>query len=143
MLIQCLTNSFKLQILSAVQDLSTDTLKIALYTGDATLGPTTTVYTTTGEVTGTGYTAGGKTLTGTTINTGTETLYDPAVIYVNFNDVIWNPAAFTARGALIYNSSKGNKSIAVLDFGSDKICTSTFTITMPANTSSAALLRFN
>ena len=87
--------------------------------------------------------AGGKTLTGTTISTGTETLYDPAVIYVNFNDVIWNPAAFTARGALIYNSSKGNKSIAVLDFGSDKTCTSTFTITMPANTSSAALLRFN
>ena len=143
MIIQCLTNSFKLQILSAVQDLSTDTLKIALYTGNATLGPTTTVYTTDGEVTGTGYVAGGKTLTGTTISTGTETLYDPAVIYVNFNNVIWDPAAFTARGALIYNSSKGNKSIAVLDFGSDKTCTSTFTITMPANTSSAALLRFN
>lgn len=143
MIIQSLTNSFKSQILQAVQDLSTDTLKIALYTGDATLGPTTTVYTASGEVTGTGYTAGGKTLTGTTISTGTETQYNPAVVYVNFNDVVWNPAAFTARGALIYNASKGNKSIAVLDFGSDKTCTLTFTITMPANTSTAALLRFN
>lgn len=143
MIIQSLTNSFKSQILQAVQDLSTDTLKIALYTGDATLGPTTTVYTASGEVTGTGYTAGGKILTGTTISTGTETQYNPAVVYVNFNDVVWNPAAFTARGALIYNASKGNKSIAVLDFGSDKTCTLTFTITMPANTSTAALLRFN
>jgi hypothetical protein len=142
MIIQCQTNSFKLQLLSAIQDLSTDTLKIALYTGNASLGPMTTVYTTDGEVTGTGYTAGGKTLTGTTISTGTQTLYDPAVIYVNFDNVIWTAAAFTARGALIYNASKGDKSIAVLDFGSDKTCTSTFTVTMPANTASTALLRF-
>lgn len=143
MIIQGLTNSFKSQILQGVQDLSTDVLKIALYTGNATLGPTTTVYTATGEVTGTGYTAGGNTLTGASINTGTETLYNPAVIYVNFNNVTWTPAAFTARGALIYNSTKGNKSIAVIDFGADKTCTSTFTIAMPANTSTAALLRFN
>jgi len=143
MIIQGLTNSFKLHILSAVQDLSTDTLKIALYTGDATLGPMTTVYATTNEITGTGYTAGGKTLTGVTINTGTQTLYDPAVIYVNFDNVVWNPAAFTCRGALIYNASKANKSVAVLDFGSDKTCTNTFTITMPSNTSTSALLRWS
>ena len=122
-------------------NLLTDTLKIALYTGNATLGPMTTVYTTDGEASGSGYTAGGITLTGATINTATETTTTPAVVYVNFNNAVFS-AAVTARGALIYNSSKSNKAIATIDFGADKTSATTFTVTMPANTSTTALLRF-
>ena len=113
----------------------TDTLKIALYTALADLNENTTVYSTTNEIVGTGYTAGGKTLTGVTIGTS------GSIAYVNFSNVVWNPASFTTRCALIYNSSKSNKSIAVLDFGSDKTATNTFTITMPANTANSALIR--
>jgi len=135
---QTLTTSFKQQILQAQQNIATDTLKIALYTGLATLGPDTTVYAATYEVVGTGYTVGGKTLTGVTISTSTN-----GVVYVDFADAVWNPAAFTTRGALIYNASQANKSVAVLDFGSDKTCQNTFTVQMPENTSTSALLRFN
>ena len=135
---QTLTTSFKQQILQAQQDLSTDTLKLALYTGLATLGPSTAIYTTSYEVVGTGYTAGGNTLTGITISTSSN-----GVVYVDFANSAWNPAAFTCRGALIYNASKGNKSVAVLDFGSDKTCQTSFTVQMPENTSTSALLRFN
>ena len=135
---QTLTTSFKQQILQAQQNIATDTLKIALYTGLATLGPDTTVYAATYEVVGTGYTVGGKTLTGVTISTSTN-----GVVYVDFADAVWNPAAFTTRGALIYNVSQANKSVAVLDFGSDKTCQNTFTVQMPENTSTSALLRFN
>jgi hypothetical protein len=135
---QTLTTSFKQQILQAQQDLSTDTLKLALYTGLATLGPSTTVYDTSYEVVGTGYTAGGNVLTGVTISTSAN-----GIVYVDFNNSVWNPAAFTCRGALIYNASKGNKSVAVLDFGADKTCQTSFTVQMPENTSTSALLRFN
>jgi len=135
---QTLTTSFKQQILQAQQNIATDTLKIALYTGLATLGPDTTAYAATYEVVGTGYTVGGKTLTGVTISTSTN-----GVVYVVFADAVWNPAAFTCRGALIYNASQANKSVAVLDFGSDKTCQNTFTVQMPENTSTSALLRFN
>ena len=135
---QTLTTSFRQQILQAQQDLSTDTLKLALYTGLATLGPNTTVYDTSYEVVGTGYTAGGNVLTGITISTSSN-----GVVYVDFNNSVWSPAAFTCRGALIYNASKGNKSVAVLDFGSDKTCQTSFTVQMPENTSTSALLRFN
>jgi hypothetical protein len=135
---QTLTTSFKQQILQAQQDLSTDTLKLALYTGLATLGPSTTIYSTSYEVVGTGYTAGGIVLTGVTISTSAN-----GVVYVDFDNAVWNPAAFTCRGALIYNASKSNKSIAVLDFGADKTCSNTFTVQMPENTSTSALLRFN
>ena len=135
---QTLTTSFKQQILQAQQNIATDTLKIALYTGLATLGPDTTMYDTAYEVVGTGYTVGGKTLTGVTISTSTN-----GVVYVDFADAVWNPAAFTTRGALIYNASQANKSVAVLDFGSDKTCQNTFTVQMPENTSTSALLRFN
>jgi hypothetical protein len=135
---QTLTTSFKQEILQAQQDLATDTLKLALFTGLATLGPSTTVYTTLYEVVGTGYTAGGVVLTGVTINASTD-----GVVYVNFNNAVWNPAAFTARGGLIYNTSKGNKTVAVLDFGTDKTCQSTFTVQMPENSATSALLRFN
>jgi hypothetical protein len=135
---QTLTTSFKQEILQAQQDLATDTLKLALFTGLASLGPSTTVYTTSYEVVGTGYTAGGVILTGVTINASTD-----GVVYVNFNNAVWNPAAFTARGGLIYNTSRSNKTVAVLDFGADKTCQSTFTVQMPANSANSALLRFN
>lgn len=141
MIIQCITNSFREEMLKGVHDLSTDTLKLALYTGTANLYPTTTAYTATGEVVASGYTAGGVILTGVTITVGPATTNDPAVVYVDFNDVTVS-AALTARGALIYNTSKADRSIAVLDFGSDKTSTTTFTVQMPQNTPSAALLRF-
>jgi hypothetical protein len=134
---QSLTTSFKQQILLGEQDLGTDTLKLALFTALATLGPETTVYNTTYEVVGTGYTAGGNILTGVTISTSAN-----GVVYVDFANSVWSPASFTARGGLIYNASKSNKSIAVLDFGADKTCQASFTVQMPENTSSAALLRF-
>src|SRR5512137_2959510 len=111
---QTLTTSFKRDILLGVHDLETDTIKMALYLATADLGAATTIYTTTGETSGTGYSAGGKTLTGVTVLTSGTTAY------VDFADPSWDPAAFTARGALIYNASKSNKAIAVLDFGSDK-----------------------
>jgi hypothetical protein len=134
---QTQTTSFKEELFKGIQDLSTDTLYIALYTALADIGADTTAYTTNEEITGTGYTAGGQQLTGVTINT-----YD-GTVYINFNNVVWNPAAFTARGALIYNVSKSNRSIAVLDFGSDKTCSNTFTITMPSNTYTTALIRYS
>ena len=133
------TLSFRSDIVQGDQDLSANTLKMALYDGFATLGPTTTVYTTENEVTGTGYTAGGNTITGVTINTDANT----NTVYINFNNVSWPGASFTARGALIYNSTQSNKSIAVLDFGSDKLFTAANnTVTMPNNSASTALLRF-
>jgi hypothetical protein len=135
-IVQTLTTSFKNDLLIAGQNLSTDTLKIALYTADASLNADTTVYSVTNQITGTGYVAGGNTLTGVTIQTSGST------VYINFNNSVWSPAAFTTRAALIYNASKSNKSVAVLDFGSDKTCTSTFTVVMPANTVTSALLRF-
>lgn len=141
MIIQCITNSFRAEMLEGVHDLSTDVLKIALYTGSANLYPTTTVYDTTGEVVASGYTAGGVVLTGVTISTGTASTTQPAVVYVDFDDAVFN-AALTARGALIYNSSKADRSIAVIDFGADKTSTTTFTVQMPLNTATSALLRF-
>lgn len=141
MIIQCITNSFRAEMLQGIHDLDTDVLKLALYTGSANLYPTTTVYTTTGEVVASGYTAGGVTLTGVTISTGTASTTQPAVVFVDFADAVFN-AALTARGALIYNSSKADRSIAVIDFGADKTSTTTFTVQMPLNTANAALLRF-
>ena len=135
---QTLTTSFKQQMLQAGQNLATDTLKMALYVAEANIGPNTTVYATDNEVVGTGYTAGGQQLTGVTISTSTN-----GVVYVSFDNVLWNPASFLCRGALIYNTTRGNASVAVLDFGSDKICSNTFTVTMPANTATTALIRFS
>jgi hypothetical protein len=135
---QGLTTSFKQQMVQGQQNLSSDTLKMALYTAFATLGPDTTVYSTTNEATGTGYTAGGVTMSGVTINTNAD-----GVVYINFNNVVWLNASFTVRGALIYNASQSNTSVAVLDFGSDKTCSNqTFTVTMPTNTATTALIRF-
>ena len=134
---QTLTTSFKQEILLGVHDLETDDIKMALYLATADLGAATTEYTTTGETSGTGYTAGGETLTGVTVLTSDTTAY------VDFADPSWDPADFTARGALIYNASKSNKAIAVLDFGSDKTTTTTFTVQMPANTATSALIRIS
>jgi hypothetical protein len=132
-IVQTQTTSFKKELYQGVHDLSTDILKIALYTASADLNADTTVYTITGEVSATGYTAGGSVLTGVTIESS------GSVAYVNFANVSW-AATITARCALIYNASQGNKSIAVLDFGSDKT-SSAFTITMPTNSSTTALIR--
>ena len=136
---QGLTNSFKQEMLQAGQNIVTDTLYMALYTAFSDIGQLTTVYTTTNEVTGTGYTAGGVEVTGATLSTDTQT----GTVYVNFDNVSWPGANFTARGALIYNTTQGNKSVAVLDFGSDKIFSSVSnTVTMPVNSATTALIRF-
>jgi hypothetical protein len=130
---QTLTTQAKLV---ALQALATGTLKMALYTADANLGAGTLVYSTANEVVGTGYTAGGNVITGVTVQQSGTTAF------LDFNDVVWNPANFTARGALIYNTSLSNLAVAVLDFGSDKTTTTTFTVQTPANTADAALIRF-
>jgi hypothetical protein len=133
-IVQTQTTSFKTELYQAVHNLSTDSIYIALYTGDANLNADTTVYSATNEVSATGYTAGGQALTGVAISSSDYTAY------VNWSNVSWT-AAITARCALIYNVTQGNKSIAVIDFGADKTSTTTFTITMPANTSTTALIR--
>jgi hypothetical protein len=134
-IIQTQTTSFKAQLYQGIHDLTTDVIKIALYTASADLNEDTTVYSSTNEVANTGtYAAGGAQLTPITIGTSGYTAF------VGFPNISWT-GAITARCALIYNSTQGNKSIAVLDFGSDKTSTTTFTITMPANTATAALIR--
>jgi hypothetical protein len=134
-IIQTQTTSFKAQLYQGIHDLTTDVIKIALYTANANLNEDTTVYSSTDEVPNTGtYSQGGAQLTPITVNTSGYTAY------VGFPNISWT-GAITARCALIYNFTQGNKSIAVLDFGSDKTSTVTFTITMPANTATAALIR--
>ena len=134
-IVQTQTTSFKAQLYQGIHDLTTDVIKIALYTANASLNEGTTVYSVTNEVAATGtYVAGGATMTGRTVSTSDYTAY------VGCANVSWT-AALTARCALIYNSTQGNKSVAVLDFGSDKTSTTTFLITMPANTSTTALIR--
>jgi hypothetical protein len=140
--------SFKLQLLTANHAFTTtvsrgstaaDTFKIALYTSSATLDATTTAYATTNEITntaGTAYVAGGNTLTSATTSTGGTTAF------VDFADSSWSTASFTARGALIYNSTQSNKSVVVLDFGSDKTASAgTFTIVFPTADATNAIIR--
>ena len=136
---QGLTTSFKLEILEAVHDFTTDTFKIAVYTSAAILGPDTTVYTSSEEVTSAGYTAGGQVLTGVIVSA------ESGVAFVTFNNVTWSNVTFTARGALIYNSSKGNKSVAVYNFGTDQTAgaLNVFNISMPADTANEALIRIS
>lgn len=131
---------FKVNLASGNEDFATGspyTYKIALYTANANLGPETTAYTSVGEITGSGYTATGKNLTVIPVATGNST-----VAYISFDNVTWDPASFTARGALIYNGTTG-AAVCVLDFGSDKTATNTFTVTFPAATSSAAVIRLS
>jgi len=131
-----LTNSFKYQLLLGQHDFSVDTIKIALYTVSADMGPTTTVYTTTNEVTGTGYTAGGVTATNVTVTLSN------GVAFVDFDDPTWAGATFTAQGALIYNASKSNKSVGLLNFGqAQAMINQGFQILMPSNSSDSALIR--
>ena len=144
----CLTNTFKEELLGGYHSFnaSGDTpagsaFKIALYTSSASLGTTTTAYTTSNEVSGSGYTAAGKALTNTGVAKSTVTSY------TDFSDVSWTSASFTARGCLIYNSSSisgltSNAAVAVIDFGGDKTVSSgTFTIQFPTNDSSDAIIR--
>ena len=134
-IIQTQTTSFKAQLYQGIHDLTTDVIKIALYTANANLNEDTTVYSSTDEVAATGtYSLGGAQLTPITIGTSGYTAF------VGFPNISWT-GAITARCALIYNDTQGNKSVAVLDFGSDKTSVGTFTITMPANTATAALIR--
>jgi hypothetical protein len=136
---QGLTTSFKLELLEAIHDFNTDTFKIALYTSAATLGPDTTVYTSSNEVTSAGYIAGGQVLTGVIVSAGS------GVAYVTFDNLTWSNVTFTARGALIYNSSKSNKSVAVYNFGTDQTAgaLNVFNIAMPADTANEALIRIS
>jgi ABC-type Fe3+ transport system substrate-binding protein len=133
-IVQTQCTSFKKELYQAIHDLSTDTIKMALYTGSANLDADTTVYSTTNQVVASGYTAGGNTLTGVAISSSGYTAY------VNWANTSWT-GAITARCALIYNASKANRAIAVIDFGADKTSTTTFLVTMPANTSTTALIR--
>jgi len=135
---QTWTTSFKRQVLLGEHDLDTDVLKIALYTDVAILGADTTTYTTLGETSGAGYTAGGIALSNVTVNAGN------GIAYVSFNDPTWAGASFTARGALIYNSSKSNKSMFVLDFGTNQTAVNeTFMLDLPADNPTFALIKLS
>jgi len=134
-IVQTQTTSFKAELYQGIHDLTTDVIKIALYTASADLNEDTTVYSATNEVPATGtYALGGATLTPITVSSSGYTAY------VGFPNISWT-GAITARCALIYNSTQGNKSIAVLDFGSDKTSSVTFTITMPVNGPTTSLIR--
>ena len=144
---QAMTTSFKVEILDGIHAFGTsviraattaDTFKIALFTSSATLDASTTVYSTSNEVPSTGnYTAGGNTLTVSQVPTSTGT-----TAFLDFADTTWSNATITANGALIYNSTQGNKAVAVLAFGGDKTSTAgDFTIIFPAANSSDAIIR--
>ena len=143
---QAMATSFKVEILTAYHNFGTtatragtgaDTFKIALYTSAATLGATTTAYSATNEVSGTGYTAGGNTLTISQVPTSTST-----TSWLDFADTTWTSATITANGALIYNSTQGNRAVAVLAFGGDKTSTAgDFTIIFPTADSTNAIIR--
>lgn len=145
---QAMVTSFKIEILDGVHNFGTgvvrastaaDTFKIALYTSAATLDASTTAYTTSGEVVGTGYTAGGNTLTISQVptNGGSGT-----TAFLSFANSSWSTATITARGAMIYNSTQANKCVAILDFGSDKTSTAgTFTVVFPSATNTTAIVR--
>ena len=134
-IVQTQTTSFKAELYQGIHVLTTDVIKIALYTANANLNADTTAYSASNEASGGNYVAGGAILTPVTVS---SSLSDNTA-FVGFPNFSWT-GTITARCALIYNFSKGNKSIAVLDFGSDKT-SSNFTITMPANTSTTALIR--
>lgn len=140
-IIQTTCTSFKVELLKAEHDFDTATFKIALYSNAASLGADTTAYSTSNEITntsGSAYTAGGKNLTVTATfpkSTGTAAIVD-------FGNVTWANATFTARGALIYNSSASNKAVAVLDFGSDRVANnSSFEVQFPTADATSAIIR--
>ena len=136
---QAMCTSFKKELLEGVhnfKDSGGDTFKIALYTSSASLGAATTAYSTTNEISGTGYTAGGNTLTRVDPSSSGTTGF------TDFANTTWSSATITARGALIYNDTDSDKAVAVLDFGADKTSTSgDFTIQFPAADASNAIIR--
>lgn len=136
---QAMCTSFKVELLQGVHNFTNTTgnaFKIALYTSSASLDATTTAYSATNEVSGTGYTAGGNTLTNVTPTSSGTTAF------TDFADTTWSNSTITARGALIYNSTQSDKAVCVLDFGTDKTSTSgSFTIVFPAATASDAIIR--
>ena len=135
---QALCTSFKKELLEGTHAFGAggSTYKIALFTSAATLDGSTTAYSATNEASGTGYTAGGATLTEVAPTTSGTTAY------IDFSDVTWGSATITARGALIYNSSQGDKAVAVIDFGSDKTSSNgDFTVQMPTADASNAIVR--
>ena len=138
-IIQTICTSFKAALLGGEMDFSSDTsqtFKIALYTSSATLGASTTAYSTTNEASGTGYTAGGATLPVASGVTSSGT-----VAYVDFTDVTWSSSSITARGALIYKSASGNPAVAVIDFGGEVQSSSgDFTISWPAPSATNAIV---
>ena len=128
--------SAKSELFTGTHVIGTDVLKIALYTSASTVGPASTAYTATGEVTGTGYTAGGNTLTGVTITTSGST------VFLDFADTAWTTATITARGCMVYNSTKANRALAVYDFGADVASTAgTFTVVFPTPDATNAVVR--
>jgi hypothetical protein len=144
---QTATTSFKVELLQAVHNFgptSPNTFKLALYTAAANIGPSTTVYTTSNEVTGAGYTAGGNTLVISVSPTSGNNSSNVPTAYISFNNSTWTNATFTCRGALVYNSTQGNKSVAVLDFGSDKTVTNdTFQVIFPTPDANSAIVRIS
>ena len=148
-ILQTVTTSCKIQLLQAVHNFgptSPNTFKVALYTGNADLIADTTVYSTTNEVSssGTGYTAGGNTLVISQYPTSGNNQSAVATAFISFSNSSWTNATFTARCALIYNVTQGNKSIAVLDFGSDKtVSNDTFQIIFPTADANSAIVRIS
>lgn len=146
-IVQTATTSFKVELPQGIHNFgptSPDTFKIALYTAAADLGYATTVYSTSNEVTGAGYTAGGNTLTITTTPVAANNSSNVPTAYFSFANTSWTSATFTARAALIYNSTEGNKSVAVLDFGSDKtVSNDTFQIIFPTADANSAIVRIS
>ena len=145
---QTATTSFKVELLQAVHNFgptSPNTFKVALYTAAANIGPSTTVYSSTNEVpNGNGYTTGGNTLTISTYPTASNNTSQVPTAYISFNNTSWTNATFTCRGALIYNVTQGNKSVAVLDFGSDKtVNNDTFQIIFPTPDANSAIVRIS
>lgn len=134
MITQTACTVFKVNLLNGAENFTSGSYKMALYTALANLDANTTAYTTVNEIVGTGYVAGGKSL----VNIVPAS--NDGVAYISFDPVTWNPAAFTARGALIYNSVT-SAAVCVLNFGSDKTATNTFTVTFPAVTASSAVIR--
>ena len=136
---QAMCTSFKQELLTGTHDFTNstgDTFKIALFTSAATLDASTTAYSVTNETSGTGYTAGGNTLTNVTPTTSGTTAF------TDFADTTWSTASITARGALIYNSTDSDKAVVVLDFGADKTSTAgDFTIQFPTADASNAIIR--
>lgn len=146
-IVQTTTTSFRIELLQAVHNfgpVGASTFKIALYTAAADLNATTTVYSAANEVVGAGYTAGGNTLVISTTPTATNDIYGVPTAFISFDNTSWAAATFTARAALIYNATQGNKSVAILDFGSDKTVGGTsFTIQFPVANSNSAIVRIS